>query len=373
MSTPDPAGAGDRTDDAGGTDAAATAVREAEPADAADSTPGTGGETGERAAESGAAAHSADTAEDGGSGDSTGDAEDRGADGAAGGEASGDRRTSALDFVPSPVFVLLLGITAAAGWFSWHRSELDWELTDGSQVFAPFTFILGAWLISVAVHEFGRSFTAYLVGDRGLRGTGYLRFNPFGFSERAVGERGERGGGIVSGTAMPVLFVLIGGLGLLGPGSHIDRSQLSRGGRMLVPFGGFVAGAVWTAALATSVVLLLPAGSVTDNWLIGGLMFLCFANLIATAAGLLPIPGMNGYAFGVPLVEAATASPNRFERAERVGRNYGLFGVIAVFAVLWVPQVNVAFLNAATAFFQAVGLPQMDILYGDLLMRFWLS
>ncbi|GAA1095272.1 site-2 protease family protein [Nocardiopsis composta] len=310
-----------------------------------------------------------------------GDPEDRDAgDGEAGsgvrsgGAGAEGASGSALDFVPSPVFLLVLAVTGIAGWFSWNRTELELGWTDGGSVYAPFVFIIGGWIVSVAVHEFAHTLVAYLAGDRGLRGSGYLRLNPFAYRERRITASGERGGGVFTGLVLPVLFVVIGGLGIPGPASHTDREAIGgRGRRMLAPLAGIVASLVLAVLLAAAVTVLLPAGSVTDNWFIGGLMFLCFLNLTAALVNLLPVPGMDGYGILVPLLEAATASPRRFEGMERVARGFGLFGVIAVFGVLWLPDVQLVYLNEITGLFQAIGMPQMDVLYGDVLMRFWAS
>ncbi|MFW5416517.1 site-2 protease family protein [Nocardiopsis sp. CNT-189] len=296
--------------------------------------------------------------------------------GAAGKSPSGKAGASgsALDFVPSPVFLLVLAVTGIAGWFSWNRTELELGWTEGGSVYAPFVFIIGGWIVSVAVHEFAHALVAYLSGDRGLRGSGYLRLNPFAYRERRITLSGERGGGAFTGLVLPLLFVVIGGLGITGPASYTDREAIGgRGRRMLAPLAGIVASLVLAVLLAAAVTVLLPVGSVTDNWFIGGLMFLCFLNLTAALVNLLPVPGLDGYGILVPLLEAATASPRRFEGMERAARGFGLFGVIAVFGVLWLPEVQMVYLNEITGLFQAIGMPQMDVLYGDVLMRFWAS
>ncbi|WP_017592805.1 site-2 protease family protein [Nocardiopsis potens] len=407
MSTPDPAGT-DPEESTGGTASAVAAdepapdTPESGPADAPEAPSGTSGAGRDASAErpEGGAEETGDPepAKDrDGDLDGDGDAdrdpagpaegpangavdeEEAGKVPAAGGE--GDGRSggagasgSALDFVPSPVFLLVLAVTGIAGWFSWNRTELELGWNDGGSVYAPFVFIIGGWIASVAVHEFAHALVAYLSGDRGLRGSGYLRLNPFAYRERRVTASGERGGGVFTGLVLPLLFVLIGGLGITGPASYTDREAVGgRGRRMLAPLAGIVASLVLAVLLAAAVTVLLPAGSVTDNWFIGGLMFLCFLNLTAALVNLLPIPGLDGYGILVPLLEAATASPRRFEGMERVARGFGLFGVIAVFGVLWLPEVQMVYLNEITGLFQAIGMPQMDVLYGDVLMRFWAS
>lgn len=384
MSTPDPAGTDSQTP-AGSSGPEGEEPQGAVATDAAGSD-GDAGRTGDaEEAEGSDGAEGSDEAAGSTDGAGTGeDGPDRAAEGAEateekdaadGGSPAGPGRSSVFDLLPSPVFLLILGITGFAGYFSWTRWEETQDLyTYGGTPYAPFVFIVGAWILSVAVHEFAHALVAYLGGDRGLRGSGYLRLNPFAYRERRIAATGETGGGVFTGLLMPVVFVVLGGIGLTGPASYVDREALGgRGRRMLAPLAGIVASLVLAAGFAVAVMLLVPAGMVTDNWFIGGLMFLSYLNLTAALVNLLPIPGLDGYGVFVPLLEAATASPRRFEGMERVARGFGLFGTIAVFAVLWFNAVNLAYINAMTGLFQKLGMPQMDIFFGELLMRFWLG
>lgn len=386
MSTPDPSGTDSQTPteqggpdpdgqepqgaaavggDADETSGASGPEESAEPVDSAEP---------EESAESGESQESGESEEPAGP-DGQAERGDGGAEPTDGADSADGARSSVADLLPSPVFLLILGITAFAGWFCWNRWEETQDLYEyGGTPYAPFVFILGAWIACVAVHEFAHALVAYLCGDRGLRGSGYLRLNPFAYRERRVCGTGETGGGVFTGLLMPAVFVVLGGIGLTGPASYVDRDAIGgRGRRILVPLAGIIASLVLAAGFAVAVMVLVPAGMVTDNWLIGGLMFLCYLNLTAALVNLLPIPGLDGYTVLVPLLEAATASPRRFEGMERAARSFGLFGTIAVFGVLWFNAVNLAYINAMTGLFRQIGLPQMDIFFGELLMRFWIS
>ncbi|MFC3997162.1 site-2 protease family protein [Nocardiopsis sediminis] len=265
-----------------------------------------------------------------------------------GGSASGPGRA---DLLPSPVFVLLLGITGLAGWFSWTRAEVDWT-GDDSTVYLPFVFILFGWIVSLALHEFGHALAAYRFGDRGLRGGGYLRLNPFAYR------------GLFAGLLMPVAFLVLGGVGLPGPAPHDPSAVRGRAARSLAALAGIAVNLLLAVALAAAVAVLVPADMFTDNWMLVGLMYLCYLNLTAALLNVLPVPGLDGF---------AALSPYLPERVAGLARTWGLFGVIALFAVLWLPQVNLAFLNAMLGLFGALGLPQMDIGFGEILFRFWVS
>ncbi|NYE45698.1 Zn-dependent protease [Spinactinospora alkalitolerans] len=273
------------------------------------------------------------------------------ATGAPAAEEEAPRAASRLDLLPSPVFVLILGLTGIAGWLSWTRGEEAWF--DGGTVYAPFVLILGAWIVSITLHEYVHSVLAYRFGDRALRGSGYLRLNPFGFRE------------LFAGLLMPVAFLVLGGFGMTGPALHLDRSAVgSRAGRSLIALAGPVLNLVLALALVLVVNALIPEGSATNNWLIVGLMYVCFLNVTAALINLLPVPGTDGFDAIAPYLP---------EKAAGLARSAGIFGVIAVFAVLWLPGVHTAFLDLMYTLLGLVGLNETYIGFGQLLFQFWVG
>ncbi|WP_017603493.1 site-2 protease family protein [Nocardiopsis alkaliphila] len=262
---------------------------------------------------------------------------------------------SRSDFLPSPVFVLILGLTGFAGWLSWRAVELDWAAEDSTvtPLIPPLLILLG-WIVSVAVHEFAHALAAHLAGDRSQRGGGYLRLNPFAY--------GQAGGNLV----LPVAYLGMSGFGLNGPPTYVDWETIpGRGRRVMVALAGPLASLLLSAALALTVSLLVPAGQDSVNWAISSMAFLALANLTSALINLLPIPGLDGYhvaaAFGGPRWTAfATA--------------YGLFGSIAVFALLWMPVVRDLFEDLMYALFELL-LPNPTIpgmmFHGKLLLQFW--
>lgn len=255
------------------------------------------------------------------------------------------------DFLPSPVFVLVLGVAGLAGWLSWTRSEAGWT-TDGDTAYTPFVLIAVGWIACLALQEFGRSVLAYRFGDRALRGSAYLRLNPFGYQE------------LFAGLLLPMAFLLVGGFGMVGPPLHLNRSAVpGRGARSLIAVGGVVMNLVIAAVLLLVVQALVPDGSVTDNWTISGLVFLCYANATAAIIGLLPIPGLAGYDVIAPYLPA--------KAARLAGSPAGVFAPIAVFAVLAFPAVNSAFLLNMTGLLDGIGLNQNYVGFGQTLLWPW--
>ncbi|RKS05521.1 Zn-dependent protease [Nocardiopsis sp. Huas11] len=278
---------------------------------------------------------------------------------AAGAETAGaetaERTPGWADFLPSPVFVLLLGLAGFAGWLSWRAVEMDW-VAEGTAVtpLIPPLFILLGWIVSVAVHEFAHALAAHLAGDRSLRGGGYLRFNPFAYREA------------FAGLVLPVLYLGLGAFGMTGPPTYVDWDRIrTPGRRVAVALAGPLASLLLAAVFAVAVSILVPPGNDTTNWAIAALAFLCFANLTAALVNLLPVPGLDGFEV------LAAFLRGRWVRTARIN---ALFGSVAVFAVLWFPTVNQWFFGLLYSLLERI-LPNPAvsgmIFHGQLLLRFW--
>ncbi|MFD3688423.1 site-2 protease family protein [Nocardiopsis sp. NPDC058631] len=261
-----------------------------------------------------------------------------------------------IDFLPSPVFVLLLGLTGFAGWLSWGAAELDWaaEGTSVTPLVPPLLILLG-WIVSATVHEFAHALAAYLAGDRSLRGSAYLRLNPFAYQHA------------FAGLVLPSLYLGLGALGMNGPPAQVDWERIpTRGRRIVVALAGPLTSLLLSAVLAVVVTVLVPPGNDTTNWAIAAMAFLSFANLTSALVNLLPVPGLDGFE-----VLAAVAGRARWVPAAR--RN-ALFGSVAVFAVLWFPGVKEVVVNLVYGLFDLV-LPNPVFpgiaFYGELLLQFW--
>ncbi|NYH51862.1 Zn-dependent protease [Nocardiopsis arvandica] len=259
------------------------------------------------------------------------------------------------DFLPSPLFVLLLGLTGFAGWMSWQAVELEWA-ADGTSVtpLVPPLLILLGWIASLAVHEFAHALAAYLAGDRSLRGSAYLRLNPFAYRQA------------FAGLVLPSVYLCLGAFGLTGPPTYVDWDRIpSRGRRVLVALAGPLASLLLAAALAVAVSVLVPPGNDTTNWAISAMALLCFSNLTAALVNLLPVPGLDGFEV------LAAWTRGTWVTTARVN---ALFGSVAVFAVLWFPGLNDALVNLVYSLFELV-LPNPVFsgiaFYGELLLQFW--
>ena len=247
----------------------------------------------------------------------------------------------------SPVFIGLVAITAAAGALLWFG------IVPGLTGALTILFVTAGWITSVCVHEFGHAFVAYLGGDRSVRASGYLDLNPLRYTN------------VLLSLVMPVLFLLLGGIGLPGGAVYIDRGALrSRAWDSAVsvagPLGTLVCGVIVASPF------LVPGN---EGWLnqtnagfFGALAFLAFIEAIALVLNLLPVPGLDGYGIVRPWLPYTL---------QGLANQYGQLGILAVFGVLWfVAPVSHAFFQAVLQITSSVGIPPILIGFGQSNFRF---
>jgi Zn-dependent protease len=243
---------------------------------------------------------------------------------------------------PSPVFLGLVAACAAGGWLTWNGY--------GDARVGVFVFVTAGWLVSLCLHEYGHALTAYLGGDRGVAEKGYLTLNPLRYSDLALS------------IVLPLLFVVLGGIGLPGGAVWIDRGRIS--GRLR---HSLISAAGPLVNVAFAVLLLRLAdrtGAASDGqaafW--AGLAFLGFLQATASLLNLLPVPGLDGFGILEPWL------PREWVRqAEQVSP----FGLLLVFGLLWLPQLNQAFFGLVFRVVEALGASRLLVQYGDTLFRFW--
>jgi Zn-dependent protease len=245
----------------------------------------------------------------------------------------------------SPVFIGLVAITAAAGALLWFGIAPTGALT--------ILFVTAGWITSVCVHEFGHAFVAYLGGDRSVRASGYLDLNPLRYTN------------VLLSLVMPVLFLLLGGIGLPGGAVYIDRGALrSRSWDSAVSVAGPFATLVCGVIVASP--FLVPGSqgwlNQTNQGFFEALAFLAFIEVIALVLNLLPVPGLDGYGILRPWLPYTL---------QGFANQYGQLGILAVFGVLWfVAPVSHAFFQAVLQITSSIGVPPILIVVGQSNFRF---
>lgn len=258
------------------------------------------------------------------------------------GTAHGARGSAAVR--PSPVFLAIVAATVLCGLIAWRYGENPAR----EARIALFGFVLAAWMMSLCLHEFGHAYTAYRSGDRGVLAKGYLTLNPLKYSD------------IVLSFLIPVVFIMLGGIGLPGGAVWIDRHSIR--GRLrhsLISAAGPLSNILFAIMLA----VLYKNFAHQDHgvfWL--GVAFLAFLQVTAAVLNLLPIPGLDGFGIIEPYLPrrwVAKVSP------------YGGYVFLILIALLWLEPINKAFFNFVYHITEAVGLGEIPIRVGLSLFQFW--
>ncbi|MDL4814379.1 site-2 protease family protein [Actinomadura opuntiae] len=245
---------------------------------------------------------------------------------------------------PSPVFLVIVAATVACGLITWRYGD---NTVQPARI-AMFGFVIAAWMVSLCVHEFGHAYIAYRSGDRSVVAKGYLTLNPARYSD------------VMLSFLIPVVFILLGGIGLPGGAVWIERHRIP--GRLrhsLVSAAGPLSNALFAIMLAVIFKNFASQGHAVF-WL--GLAFLAFLQVTAALLNLLPIPGLDGFGIVEPYL------PRRF--VDQVS-GYGGYAFLALIALLWIEPVNRAFFRLIYHITDALGINAYNIELGHAGFMFW--
>jgi len=254
-------------------------------------------------------------------------------------------------FVPSPVFVGIVALTAVSGWMAWSAF--------GNVRVDVFLFVVFGWLLSLCLHEYAHALVAYKCGDRGVAERGYLRLNPLKYTSPLLS------------IVLPVIVVIIGGIGLPGGAVWVDHAYIrSKAQESLISLAGPATN------LFLAVVCAVPfwlgggqeigftgselSGAHADFWV--ALAALGFLQVTASILNFIPVPGLDGGNIIRPWLN------------EQYARAYNLFapyGFILLFLLLWQSRINVWFFSFVGWIAGAIGIPDALGQFGLFWMRFW--
>ena len=253
-------------------------------------------------------------------------------------------RRRRLPVRPSPVFGALVAVFAAAGAFLWRAQGLSTPMR-----VAVFVFVALGWTVSLCVHEFAHAAVAWKGGDRTVEARGYLTLDPRRYMDRQLS------------IVLPIIIVLIGGIGLPGGAVMIDRRFIPRRGtRSLVSASGPLTNLAF--ALACAVPLQL-------HWLHGhgalssALAFLAFLEIAATVLNALPIPGLDGFGVIAPFL------PDETVASLMPISQYVFFGLFIL--LFYSSQASGAFFRFCFRLLTAIGVSGFLADQGHRLFMFW--
>jgi Zn-dependent protease len=244
-------------------------------------------------------------------------------------------------FRPSVIFLCIVALFVTAGVMSWRGF--------GDAGLNVFLFVLAGWLVSLCLHEYAHALIAYRGGDVAVAGRGYLTLNPLKYSHPLLS------------IVLPLLFVVLGGIGLPGGAVWVDKHKLrSKGWDSLVSFAGPAMNVVFTLILVVPFAVGVDVNAHPEFW--AGVAFLAFLQLTASLLNLIPIPGIDGGNLIEPWL------PPDWQRGFA---KVAPFGFLLLFALLWEPRINRAFFWLVFGLADLLGLPPDLYAEGYGLFRFW--
>src|SRR5262245_50652123 len=184
-----------------------------------------------------------------------------------------DRAGSRQAFRPSPVFPGLVALWATGGVMAWY----DY----GHPTFNVILFVLAGWVVSLSLHEYAHALFAFHSGDRAVANRGYLTLNPLKYTHPVLS------------IALPLVFLLLGGIGLPGGAVWVDRGAVrGRLNAAMISAVGPGANLVFLLLLIVPFATGVRTREHETFW--SAVAFLAFLQLTAVVLNLMPIPGVDG-------------------------------------------------------------------------------
>ncbi|MGI8759949.1 MAG: site-2 protease family protein [Jatrophihabitantaceae bacterium] len=247
---------------------------------------------------------------------------------------------------PHPIFLAFVAVAALGGWLAWSQTMPGSRLGD----LGVFLFVIGAWVVSLCLHEFGHAYAAYRAGDHSVEAAGYLTLNPLKYAHPLLS------------IVLPLFFIVQGGIGLPGGAVYLHRHAFRSRAMQSVAAAAGPASNVVFAVLCLAVSHGHLDGPHPRFWY--GLAFLGFLQITATVLNLLPIPGLDGYAIIEPYLDPETV---------RFGEKVKPWGMLGVIVALQLSQLNDWFFRLVYWLFELSGTPRIAAQFGHEFFQFWLK
>ncbi|GGU53180.1 site-2 protease family protein [Streptomyces albospinus] len=243
----------------------------------------------------------------------------------------------------SPVFLALVAVMAVSGWAVWSGTSAS------GTGFAVFLFVVSGWVVSLCLHEYAHARTALHSGDISVGAKGYLTLNPLKYTHALLS------------IVLPVIFVIMGGIGLPGGAVFIERGRIQgRWRHSLISAAGPLTNILF-AVVVSAPFWLHGLDGVPDPFRYA-LAFLALLQVTAAILNFVPVPGLDGYGVIEPWL-----SPDVRRQVEP----FAPFGLLAVFGLLWVPEINQVFFDLVHTILRALGVSAWDSYWGQEFFRFW--
>lgn len=221
------------------------------------------------------------------------------------------RPLPALDGVVrvSPVFAIPVGAMLIGGVGLWTGAA------PGLTIPLSILLVVGGWVTSLCIHEFGHAFVAYLGGDRSVASAGYLSLNPLKYTHPVLS------------IALPVVFLLIGGIGLPGGAVYLnERAIRNDRWRSFASAAGPLGNLVFAGLIGWPFLVFHGAPPFGDFPFWAALAFLVFLQITAVVLNLIPIPPFDGFGMIAPWLSI---------ELRILANRLGLLPMLILFFLLW--------------------------------------
>jgi tetratricopeptide (TPR) repeat protein len=207
------------------------------------------------------------------------------------------------------------------------------------------------WIFSLCLHEFSHAIVAYWGGDKSVKNKGYLTFNPLKYTDPGYS------------LILPIVFLLMGGIGLPGGAVYIDRQKLrNRWWQSAVSAAGPMANLLIALGLAIPFWFLPDRDRIAiagESFLFSGLAFLVYLEVFGTVFNLLPIPGLDGYGIIEPWL------PKQMRSKLNYAARYATLFIIVLF--WYVPAVSGFIFNIVVTITDWIHVPPALVSAGSYL------
>jgi Zn-dependent protease len=211
-----------------------------------------------------------------------------------------------------------------------------------------FTIVLIGWIFSLCLHEFSHALVAYYGGDYTVREKGYLTFNPLKYTHP------------VFSLILPLVFLLLGGIGLPGGAVYIERWRIRN------PFwlsAMSLAGPFSNLLVAIVLAIILRSAPVTTSGIWPGLSFLLVLQVSAVFFNLIPLPPFDGYGAIEPFLPSGIRT--------QVDQFRGAAIWIVLLAFWYIPAISNTFWGSVQGFSSILGVDWTLVALGFDRFRFW--
>ena len=240
----------------------------------------------------------------------------------------------------SPVFAIPVGAAIVGGVGLWSG------VAPGLTLLFSVLLVIGGWITSLCIHEFGHAFIAYIGGDRSVAAAGYLSLNPLKYTHPVLS------------IALPIVFLLIGGIGLPGGAVYLnERAIRSDRWRSFASAAGPVGNLLFAILLGWPFLVFQGQPPFGDVHFWAALAFLVFLQFTALVLNLIPIPPFDG--FGI-------ISPWLSIELRVLASRLGMLPLLLLFYLLWQGgPVSATFWNFVSSLSNLLNVPEYLVYLGQ--------